>query len=142
MRSMILTSLLFTLSTTAMAGQVYTWVDKQGVSHFSELPPNGQASTIINTATPAPRPPASEKLPPSQTKDPEQETIERKVQHEVASQEAKRREFCETVRTNLAQLENNPRLRAQIKGEMRRLTEEERQARIAEAKKAIEHSCR
>lgn len=142
MRRMILTSLLLALSTATMAGQVYTWVDKQGISHFSEQPPNDQASTMIHTAAPPPRLPAPEKLAPVSAKDPGQEAIERKVKKDVAIQEAKRKEFCETVHTNLAQLENNPRLRAQIKGEMRRLTEEERQARIAEAKKAIEHSCR
>ncbi|OHC11622.1 MAG: glycosyltransferase [Pseudomonadales bacterium GWC1_66_9] len=139
---MILTSLLLTLGTTAMAGQVYTWVDKQGVTHFSEQPPSDQASSTLSTAAPPPRLPAAEKLPPPPSSDPDQEGIERKVKRDIAIQEAKRREYCETIRTNLAQLENNPRLRAQINGEMRRLTEEERQARIAEAKRAIEGSCR
>jgi len=142
MRRMILTSLLLTLGTTAMAGQVYTWVDKQGVTHFSEQPPSDQASSTLSTAAPPPRLPAAEKLPPPPSSDPDQEGIERKVKRDIAIQEAKRREYCETIRTNLAQLENNPRLRAQINGEMRRLTEEERQARIAEAKRAIEGSCR
>jgi hypothetical protein len=45
------------------------------------------------------------------------------------------------VRTSLAQLENNPRLRAEIDGEVRRLGEDERQQRIAEAKKAISENC-
>ncbi|SEP56016.1 protein of unknown function [Azotobacter beijerinckii] len=143
MRRMILTSsLLLTLGTTAMAGQVYTWVDKQGVTHFSEQPPNDQSSTALGTATPAPRLPAPEKLPPAKPSDPEQEAVERKVKRDIAIQETKRKEYCETVRANLAQLENNPRLRAQINGEMRRLTEEERQARIAETQRAIESSCR
>lgn len=142
MRRMILTSLLLTLGATAMAGQVYTWVDKQGVTHFSEQPPSDQASSTLNTAAPAPRLPAAEKLPPVQSNDPDQETIERKVKRDISIQEAKRQEYCETVRTHLAQLENNPRLRAQINGEMRRLTEEERQTRIADAKRAIEGSCR
>lgn len=143
MRRMILTgSLLLTLGTTAMAGQVYTWMDKQGVTHFSEQPPNDQSSTALSTATPASRLPAPEKLPPVQSSDPEQEAVERRVKRDVAIQETKRKEYCDTVRANLAQLENNPRLRAQINGEMRRLTEEERQARIAETQRAIESSCR
>lgn len=143
MQRMILTSLLLTLGTTAMAGRVYTWMDKQGVTHFSEHPPDDQSSiTILSTIPPALRLPMPEKLPPIQPSAPEQGTIERRVKRDVATQEAKRREYCETVRTTLAQLENNPRLRAQINGKIRRLTEEERQARIAEAKKAIEDSCR
>lgn len=142
MQRMILTSLLLTLSTAATASQVYTWVDKQGVTHFSEQPPNDQASSPLSTTAPTPRLPAPEKLPPVQSNDSDQQgDVERKVKRDIAIQEAKRREYCETVRTNLAQLENNPRLRAQIQGEMRRLTEEERQTRITEAKKAIEDNC-
>ncbi len=141
-RTIITATLLLVLSATAMAGQIYTWVDKQGITHFSEQPPSDQPSSTRTTTAPAPRLPTPEKLPPVQSSDPEQKAIERKVKHDIAIQEAKRREYCETVRTNLAQLENSTRLRAQINGEMRRLTEEERQARIAEAKKAIESSCR
>ncbi len=143
MRRMILTgSLLLILGTTAMAGQVYTWVDKQGVTHFSEQPPKDQPSTPLSTANRAPRPAAQERTPAPQTDDPKQEAINRKVKRDVAAQQAKLKEFCETVRTNLAQLENNPRLRVETDGQMRRLNEEERQARITEAKQAIEHSCR
>ncbi len=143
MRCMILTGLLLiSLSASAMAGQVYTWTDKQGVSHFSGRPPNDQASSVIDTTTPGPRLPIPKKLPPVQAKDLEQKALERKVRRETAIQEAERREFCETVRTNLTRLENNPRLRVQMKGEMRRLSEEERQARITDAKRAMEHSCR
>jgi hypothetical protein len=49
--------------------------------------------------------------------------------------------FCEQARTNLAQLQNNPRLREEIDGEMRRLTDETRQERITEAQKQIEQNC-
>ncbi|MFD2838236.1 DUF4124 domain-containing protein [Azotobacter vinelandii] len=44
-----------------MAGQVYTWTDKQGVSHFSGRPPNDQASSVIDTTTPGPPAAHSEK---------------------------------------------------------------------------------
>ena len=44
MRRMIITSsLLLAISATAMASQVYKWVDEQGVTHFSAQPPQGQA---------------------------------------------------------------------------------------------------
>ena len=45
------------------------------------------------------------------------------------------------MRTNLAQLQNNPRLRMEVGGEMRRLGEDERQAKIAESEKAIQENC-
>ena len=57
------------------------------------------------------------------------------------AKEAERKQYCEKMRTNLAQLENNPRLREEVNGEVRRLDENERQKRIAEAKKAIAENC-
>jgi hypothetical protein len=140
---MILTgSFLFALSTAAVAGQVYKWVDAQGVTHFGAQPPEGQNATSINTAAPPPKTPAK---PPVDATTPgpddEQAAIDAKVKQDVAKQEAERKKFCETVRTNLAQLENNPRVRVESNGEVRRLNEEERQQRIAESKKSIEENC-
>lgn len=144
MRRMILTtSLALALSTTAMAGQVYKWVDAQGVTHFSEQPPQGQAATTINKA--APPPPSTEpKAVPTfkDIADPEQAAADAKVKKEVAEQDAQRVKYCETQRNNLAQLENNPRVRVEDGGEMRRLGEGERQQRIADSKKAITENCK
>lgn len=144
MLRMILTgSLLLALSATAMAGQVYKWVDDQGRTHFGSQPPEGQQATSINTAAPPAKPatpPAS--LSTDSEADKEQKAIDNKVKQDVAKQEAERKQFCQTVRTNLSQLQNNPRLRAEVGGETRRLTEEERQARIAENEKAIRENCK
>ena len=71
----------------------------------------------------------------------EQEKIDQKIKSDVAKREAERQKFCETVRTNLSQMQNNPRIRIEENGVSRRLTEEERQARMAESKKAIEENC-
>ncbi|MDH4567279.1 DUF4124 domain-containing protein [Pseudomonas sp. BN414] len=143
-------SLLLALSSSAMAGQVYKWVDAQGVTHFGAQPPEGQQATSVNTSVPKPRP----SLPSldSETSQPaaplpeskpagDQKAIDEKVKAEVATQEAERRKYCDTIRTNLAQLQNNPRLRAEVNGEVQRLTEEERQSRIKEAEKAIGDNC-
>lgn len=143
MRRMILTSsLLLALSAPAVAGQVYKWVDAQGVTHFGAQPPQGQAATSINTAAPLAKP-AAPKAAASFDKepDPEQKAIDQKVKQQVAAQEAERKKYCETVRTNLAQLENNPRLRVEVDGETHRLKEEERQQRISDAKQAIADNC-
>lgn len=146
MRRMILTSsLLLALSASAMAGQIYKWVDAQGVTHFSEQPPQGQQSTTVNTsAASAPSAPVEPKSTPTfdSIADPEQAAADTKVKQEVAAQEAERKKYCETQRNNLAQLENNPRVRVEEGGEMRRLGEDERQKRIADSKKAIAENCR
>lgn len=146
MRRMIITSsLLLAMSATAMASQVYKWVDAQGVTHFSAQPPQGQEATSINTAVPAAKRAASEAPKPAPTfesiADPEQAAIDEKVKQDVAAKEAERKKYCEDVRTNLAQLQNNPRLRMEVDGEVRRLSEDERQARISETQKSIADNC-
>ena len=60
----------------------------------------------------------------------------------MAEQQAQLRKYCENQRNNLAQLENNPRVRVEDGGEMRRLGEDERQQRIADSKKAIGENCK
>lgn len=146
MRRIILTSsLLLALSATAMASQVYKWVDAQGVTHFGSQPPQDQSATSINTSAAPPK--ATEQEPePAPTfesiADPEQAAFDKKAKEEVAAKEAERKKYCENVRTNLAQLENNPRIRVEENGEVRRLSEEERQQRIADAKAAIAENCK
>lgn len=144
MRRIILTSLLLALSASAMASQVYKWVDAQGVTHFGSQPPQGQAATSVNTSAPPPK--AAEQEQPAPTfesiADPEQAEFDKKAKQEVAAKQAELKKYCEDVRTNLAQLENNPRIRTEVDGEMRRLSEEERQQRITEAKTAIAENCK
>lgn len=143
MRHMILTgSLMLALSATAMASQVYKWVDAQGVTHFSAQPPQGQPATAISTSAPPPRQAPAEPAPSvEELLDPEQAVIDKKVKQQIAAKEAERKQYCENARTNLAQLENNPRLRIEEEGEVRRIDENERQERIAELKKSIAENC-
>ena len=144
MRLMILTgSLLLVLSTSAMASQIYKWVDDKGVTHFGAQPPQGQDATSINTATPPPRAPAPTPAPAAPSNDAQQKAIDDKVKDQVAKQEAERKKYCESARTNLAQLENNPRVRVEgDNGELRRIGEDERQQRVTELKKSIDERCR
>ncbi len=146
-RMMIATSLLLAISTTAMAGQIYKWVDAQGITHFGAQPPYGQQATPVNTAAPPslgsePVAVDEEEVVVENTDDPEQAEVDRKVKQELAAQEAKRKKYCEDVRTTLAQLQNNPRIRMEVNGEVKRLSEKERQQRISEALKGIEEHCK
>lgn len=145
-RMMITSSLLLAMSATAMASQVYKWVDAQGVTHFSAQPPQGQDATSVNTAAPPPKPAVAEDKKAAPTfesiADPEQAAIDEKVKQDIAAKEVERKKYCADVRTNLSQLENNPRVRTEVDGEVRRLSEEERQSRISEAQKAIAENCK
>jgi len=139
MRMFFLTaSLLVGLSPMCMAGQVYKWVDAQGVTHFGAQPPlDAEATTVIKSAPSAAKPPA----PPSGGVIGDQKAIDRQVRKQVAEQQAQLKVFCEQARTNLAQLQNNPRVREDVEGEMRRLTEEQRKDRITESQRQIAENC-
>ncbi|WP_313525759.1 DUF4124 domain-containing protein [Stutzerimonas kunmingensis] len=142
MRFMFLAGgLVLALCGNVMAAQVYKWVDAQGVTHFGAQPPQGQQVETVNTVT---APAKSTTMPAPVAEDEtevDQQSIDRKVKRQVAEQEAERKRYCETMRTNLAQLQNNPRVRVEEKGESRRITEEERQARIAETRDKIAENC-
>ncbi len=146
MRRMIITgSLLLALSAAASASQVYKWVDAQGNTHFGAQPPQGQDATPISTGVSQPKPTPAPTLPtlpaPGTVDDPAQKAIDEKVKKEVAAKEEERAKYCEAVRTHLSQLQNNPRLMVEMNGETRRLSEEERQSKIAEDLKGITDNC-
>lgn len=130
--------LLLGMGPLCMAGQIYKWVDAQGVTHFGAQPPQGQeATSVITPSVPAGKPPT----PPRSDAIGDQQAIDKTVKKQVAEQQAQLKVFCEQARTNLAQLQNNPRIREEIDGEMRRLTDETRQERITEAQKQIAENC-
>ncbi|EPJ78230.1 MULTISPECIES: DUF4124 domain-containing protein [Pseudomonas] len=142
MRRVIFSALLaLAIGNTSQAAQIFKWVDAQGVTHFDAQPPAGQAAQQINTAQPPP--PASAPTPPQGDVDgaAQQRAIDKQVKKQIATEEAKRKENCTKLRTNLAQLQNNPRVREQVEGETKRLSEDERQDRISETQKAIEDFC-
>jgi hypothetical protein len=139
MRALLLTaSLLMGLSSLSMAAPIYKWVDAQGVTHFDAQPPSGQQATVVVT----PSPPALKSTPPSNTGTiGDQQAIDKNVKKQVAEQQAELKVFCEQARTNLAQLQNNPRLREEVEGELRRLDDVQRQERIGETQKQIKENC-
>jgi hypothetical protein len=136
MRTFFMVSLL--ISPLCMAGQIYKWVDAQGVTHFDAQPPQGQEATTVVTPSPPAGKPAT--LPRGNVIG-DQQAIDKTVKKQVAEQQAQLKVFCEQARTNLAQLQNNPRIREDVDGEMRRLTDEQRQERITEAQKQIGDNC-
>ncbi|WLH34805.1 DUF4124 domain-containing protein [Pseudomonas sp. FP2196] len=135
---MLLLTLLIGLSPWCTAAQIYKWVDAQGVTHFDAQPPQGQPSTSLQM----PSSPAAKPAPmPGGGVMGDQKAIDDKVKKQVADQQAQLKAFCEQARTNLAQLHNNPRLREEVGGELRRLSDAQRQERIVEAQKQIAENC-
>ncbi|WP_160108415.1 DUF4124 domain-containing protein [Pseudomonas izuensis] len=139
MRAFFLTAgLLIGLSPFSMAAQIYKWVDTQGVTHYDAQPPSGQHATVVVTPSP---PTSNPTIPKSSGTIGDQQTIDRNVKKQVADQRAELKVFCEQARTNLAQLQNNPRLREEVDGELRRLDDTQRQERIGETQKQIAENC-
>lgn len=139
MRALFLTAgLLIGLSPLCMAAQIYKWVDAQGVTHFDAQPPSGQQATVVVTPSPPAAKPAA-----SLNSDTigDQQTIDKRVKTQVAEQQTELKVFCEQARTNLAQLRNNPQLREEVEGELRRLDDTQRQDRIGETQKQIADNC-
>ncbi len=146
MRRLITTaSLLFLFSSLALAAPIYKWVDAQGITHFGSEPPSGKSVERVSTHTFQPPPPeksaAQLAAEAEQASSKTQEQIDREVRQQVAEEAAALKKYCASVRHNLAQLENNPRVLAEVDGKPTRLSEEERQARIAEMKQAILERC-
>jgi hypothetical protein len=141
MRWMILMAALSMAAGATQAAPIYKWVDAQGVTHFDAQPPAGQQAQEINVQKPPP--PAS--APPTPESDvdgdAQQRSIDAKVKSQIKTQEARRAENCERLRTNLAQLQNNPRVREETENGSRRLTEEDRKARVEETQAAISEHC-
>jgi len=143
MRAILIPALALVLaSPVVFAAQIYKWVDSQGVTHFDAQPPVGQSTTEIDSVKPvAPPAPVPAKPANGTQSGISQHSIDQKVQSQVQEQEAKMAEFCDTARNNLAQLQSNPRVRQEIGGELRRLTEEERQGKITLTQKQIAENC-
>lgn len=141
MRCVMLAAMMtLALSTTSQAAQIYKWVDDQGVTHFDAQPPAGRQTQEIDIQKPpaAPAPNKSQSAIDAQT---EQRTVDTEVKKKIAQEQSKRSEDCKILRTNLAQLQNNPRVREQSEDGLKRLTEDERKTRTAETQKAIEDYC-
>ncbi|MEJ5061779.1 MULTISPECIES: DUF4124 domain-containing protein [unclassified Pseudomonas] len=138
MRTFFLTaSLLVGLSPLSIAGQIYTWVDAQGVTHFDAQPPPGQQANVVKPSSSSGKP----ALPSPTGALGDQQAIDKDVKRQVADQQAQLKTFCEQARRNLAQLQNNPRLREEVDGKLRRLDDAQRQERIGETQKQIADNC-
>lgn len=138
-------SISLLLSISAFAAPIYKWVDAQGVTHFASEPPPNQTAESISRSTFQPTAPLNPTLQPALDGTAEdsktQADIVREVRQQVAEETAALKKYCAETRHNLAQLENNPRVLAEVDGKTIRLSEQERQARITELKETISERC-
>jgi hypothetical protein len=127
-------------------GKTYRWVNEEGVTVYSQTPPAEGEAEVLRPPPPPPtgaatRTPVQERLEELEAQRAEQEKKAREQAR--AEQERQRREAnCRAARRNLEALQGPPRrLYATAGGEFQRFTEEERQARIEEAREQVEVFC-
>jgi hypothetical protein len=126
---------------------MYKWVDENGVTQYTQYPPPDRKVDVVAPPPPPAEDPegAQKKLESLLQKQDEQRkaTATAEGEQAKADAEAKQREArCQSARKNLEVLTTGGRKRVVgPDGVATYLPEEDRQARIAEARKAIEESC-
>lgn len=126
---------------------MYKWVDENGVTQYTQYPPPDRKVDVIAPPPPPAEDPegAQKKLEATLQKQDEQRKAAATAEEEeakAAAETEQRRARCQAARKNLEALTTGGRKRViGPDGVATYPTEEDRQARIAEANKAIEESC-
>lgn len=145
MKYLIITSLLMLFSTSALCQKIYKWTDANGVTHYSSQPHENAAEFRVGTAVPEP---ATE---PSAAATPEQPAAEPEPAPAADEQptysereiRAEERRVCEQARRNVATIESRPRIRESgPDGEIRYLSDEERQAKLDQSQTLVDKYCK
>ena len=142
---------LFFTSISHAEDEYYTWIDEDGVVNYSERNPQGFDARFITRGHrfgyQTDDPP--EQKPPAQTAKPAVEE-ERDIDAEIATQKARidkeiaaaKKSNCNIGKLNLAQLQNYNRIKVEDDdGQIRVLSEEEKQSKIDKAKTTISENC-
>ena len=141
--------LLILLSITHISyAEVYKWVDKDKMTHYSEQAPRGHDYEIIND----PPPPAIDPAVAQKEADLFIEKVEgtydvkeneRQQAKKVKERQEQKKKYCETIKNNLIQYQNNPGRRMMDEnGNIIAPNEEQRQQKIADLKKEIAENCK
>ncbi|BCD98000.1 DUF4124 domain-containing protein [Marinagarivorans cellulosilyticus] len=128
----LLLTCCFMVSTPAMAGEYYKWVDDKGVVHFSERPPQ-ETNTAEKIKTHA-RTPTEEETSAADT------AIEKELAptQQIMADPAR----CDQEKARLKQLSSGSRIRMKdAQGGFYYLDENQIQQEIQKSKQAISESC-
>ncbi|WP_353405825.1 DUF4124 domain-containing protein [Pseudoteredinibacter isoporae] len=131
------------ISNDALAAKkFYKWVDKDGVTHYSERPPRGQKAQVVTTYA-GRGTPATSAAPKADEED-SQETNKQEAaaQQSEPAAPTKNPRICQSARRNLDILERSNRVRLQDEnGELKTLSNEEKEKQRRTAQQAVEQHC-
>ncbi|KZX57668.1 hypothetical protein A3709_18770 [Halioglobus sp. HI00S01] len=134
---MLLLGFLAGRSVDAFSNDLYQWTDDTGVVVISDRPPSDRAGVTVlkgMNKKPASTPVVAGEAPGAKSVSSEA------TQRVKAS--LKNLEVCEIATNNLQKLQTSPRIRLRgADGELRFISDEERETQIARAEAAIEESC-
>ncbi|HEX6590362.1 MAG TPA: DUF4124 domain-containing protein [Moraxellaceae bacterium] len=138
------------LATSAQAAQFYKWTDEQGVTHYSADPPPksvGNASSVkVKTRLPADSEAAVDNLE-KQRADSKKADKAAPKKDDAAAPAAKPAteryaDKCKNLQSDLKTMEEHARINVtDEKGEVRTLTEEEKQQRVDDTKRQVKAFC-
>lgn len=151
MKNAFTLAVLMLAAPVVQAGQMYKWVDENGQTVYSQIPPTNAESQIVKPPPPPATDPAQarkaldesiQRLDDAETARTEQEKAEGETR-KISDNEAQVREACKASREELVELERGPPRKILIgpDGEAKRLSYEELQAEIADTKDYIEKNC-
>lgn len=139
------------LGNTAQAAQFYKWTDEQGATHYTETPPPasaGKASEVkVRTKLPSgaqaaqPKDAAEKAAKPAAGKKDEKAPAAAKTGDKSQAPE-QYAEKCKTLKSNLDAMQSHGRVReTDAEGNVRALTDEEKQQRMDETQREIKAYC-
>ncbi|GAB1146083.1 hypothetical protein AYI74_21620 [Shewanella algae] len=126
----------------ASATPIYTWVDENGVTHYSQEPPPQQQATELDSQNLQPARIGT--VAPQRKDDVVQETESEKQAKLIKEKDAAQAQaICDKAKFQLDVLITHTRLQRkdEASGEMIKMTEEERQAQIKEQQERIRLFC-
>ena len=150
-RAFIITLLVLPLNATA---GIYKWVDEEGKVHYGGQRPENQIAEKLKIDVPkkATAKDPADKDKPVADENAESETSEEESKEDVAQPEepekpkisrAEKKRVCGLSRARLAKIESRGRMKTSGKeGEVRYLTDAERNGRLKKARSDIKKYCR
>lgn len=138
MKRFMLLTLTAILACSALAGEIYSWKDKEGRTHYSDQPPVGVEAKPARAATaPASAASAAAALADKKRTYKEKAAANAKAEQKTAEEKKQadqKRQYCDSIRSRIATFETGGRLAHSVDGKRVLYTDDERATEIEKAR--------
>jgi hypothetical protein len=128
----------------AAAAQMYRWVDDKGQVHYTQTPPPDRDAESVKPAPPPSANPGMDAVRNLNQASDKARAEQAKKDAEAALKKAGREDLCQRARERVAFMESRPAYRVAAKnedGSVRRMTPEEHDKTLADARKVAAENC-